>query len=586
MVGVRNMTGSLRAARFFVAALATVWWLGAVAENTAAPEPASGFAPRPSVYAAHAMAVTANPFATDAAEEILALGGSAVDAAIAAQFVLNLVEPQSSGIGGGGFMLHYDAVKRRVAAYDGRETAPHSATPQRFVDSDGRPRPLTDVVATGRSVGVPGLVAMLALAHEKHGKLRWERLLRPAIRLAEQGFPISPRLHHLLDVDRFLRDDPEARALYYRSDGSPLPVGTRLVNTSFAATLRTLSAQGPGTLYHGELAEAIVIAANRHPRGGGDLDVQDLRDYRAIERTPVCGAYRRYRICGMPPPSSGGITVLQLLGILQRTDFSAAANSAAAAHYFAEAGRLAFADRRRYLGDPDFVAVPQSELLDAAYLDRRASLISSKKSFGNAAPGELSQLHGRGDDTAPELPATTHLSIVDGQGNAVAMTSSIEDAFGSRTMVRGFLLNNQLTDFSFQPDELGRPLANQVQGGKRPLSSMAPTLVFDAQDRLYAVLGSPGGAQIINYVAQTLTALLDWHLTAEAALALPHYGSRNGPTELEADSAAADLAPALQRLGHRVELREMNSGTHLIIREGVGWRGAADPRREGTARGD
>jgi gamma-glutamyltranspeptidase/glutathione hydrolase len=289
----------------------------------------------------------------------------------------------------------------------------------------------------------------------------------------------------------------------------------------------------------------------------------------------------------MPPPSSGGITVLQILGILQRTGFNAAApSSPEAVHLFAEAGRLAFADRRRYLGDPGFVAVPQQELLDEHYLDQRARLISSDKSLGSAQPGDLTLAHVLGDDTAPELPATTHISIVDAHGNAVALTSSIEDAFGSRTMLRGFLLNNQLTDFSFQPDEQGRPLANQVQGGKRPLSSMAPTLVFDAQGNLFAVLGSPGGAQIINYVAQALTALLDWHLTPEAALALPHYGSRNGPTELEADTAVTGLVPALQQLGHRVEMREMNSGTHLIVREGGGWRGAADPRREGSARGN
>jgi gamma-glutamyltranspeptidase/glutathione hydrolase len=580
------MTGSLRAARFFAAVLAAAWWIGAAAENTASPEPASGFLPKPSGYAAHAMAVTANSHATDAAEEILALGGSAVDAAIAAQFVLNLVEPQSSGIGGGGFMLHYDAVARHVAAYDGREAAPRKAMPQRFLDNAGRPRPFSEVVATGRSVGVPGLVAMLALAHEQHGKLRWERLLRPAIRLAEQGFPISPRLHHLLEVDGFLRDDPAAKALYYGSAGTPLPVGTRLVNASFAATLRKLAEHGPQAFYRGDLAAEIVAATDRHPKSSGDLDLQDLQEYRAIERAPVCGAYHRYRICGMPPPSSGGITILQLLGILERSDFSAVTpNSPQAMHLFAEAGRLAFADRRRYLGDPDFVAVPQNALLDAGYLDRRARLISADKSLGSAEPGELPQLQGRGDDTAPELPATTHLSIVDAHGNAVAMTSSIEDAFGSRTMVGGFLLNNQLTDFSFQPDDQGRPLANQVQGGKRPLSSMAPTLVFDAQGHLYAVLGSAGGGQIINYVAQTLTALLDWRLSPDAALALPHYGSRNGPTELEADTAAADLLPALQRLGHRVELREMNSGTHLIVRDGSGWRGAADPRREGAARG-
>ncbi len=533
------------------------------------------------------MAVTANPYATEAAVEILVLGGDAVDATIAAQLVLNLVEPQSSGIGGGGFLLYFDAAKKRTVAYDGRETAPAAATAQRFLDAKGNPLPFSETVATGRSVGVPGLVALLALAHEKHGRLRWERLFRPAIRLAESGFAVSPRLRQLLSRDRFLRTDPQARALYYQEDGTPVPIGARLSNPAFAATLRQLAKDGPQAFYRGDIAQDIVAAVAAHPRVPGDLAMKDFATYRAIEREAVCGAYRNYRICGMPPPSSGGIAVLQLLGLLERTDYkSAAPDSFQAVHYFTEAGRLVFADRNRFLGDPDFVSVPRRELLNSHYLDGRALLIDSERSLGRAEPGAIGNPNALADDTAPELAATSHLSIVDGRGNAVALTSSIEAAFGSRIQVRGFLLNNQLTDFSFRPADTGRPAANRVEPGKRPLSSMAPTLIFDSHGLLYAVLGSPGGNQIINYVAQTLTALLDWNMAPDEALALPHFASRNGPTELEKGTSAEALAMPLMRLGHRVELREMTSGLHLIVRSGKGWRGAADPRREGMARGE
>lgn len=583
---LRQYAGSLLAARFFLCC-ACIWLPPALAQDSSAqPEEATGWKEKPSTYARRFMAVTANPYATDAAVEILALGGGAVDAAIAAQLVLNLVEPQSSGIGGGGFLLYFDAARKRTAAYDGRETAPSAATAQRFLDGEGNPLPFSEAVATGRSVGVPGLVALLALAHEKHGRLRWERLLRPAIRLAEQGYAVSPRLNQLLARDHFLRADPQARALYYQGDGTPLPVGARLANPAFAATLRQLAKEGPQAFYRGNIAQDIIATVAAHPKAAGDLAMEDFAAYRAVEREAVCGAYRRYRICGMPPPSSGGIAVLQLLGLLERTAYkSAAPDSPQAVHYFTEAGRLAFADRRRYLADPDFFAVPSRELLNAHYLDARARLINSVRSLGRAPPGAIGDVEALADDTAPELPATSHLSIVDARGNAVALTSSIEASFGSRIQVRGFLLNNQLTDFSFRPADNGRPAANRVEPGKRPLSSMAPTLVFDSRGRLYAVLGSPGGNQIINYVAQALTALLDWNMAPDEALALPHFASRNGPTELEQGTAAAALALPLQRLGHRVEMREMTSGLHLIVRAGHGWRGAADPRREGMARG-
>ena len=535
------------------------------------------------------MAVTANAYATDAAVEILALGGSAIDAAIAAQLVLNLVEPQSSGIGGGGFLLYFDAARKRTVAYDGRETAPGAARAERFLSSEGAPLDFYAAVASGKSVGVPGLIALLALAHEQHGRLRWERLFRPAIRLASDGFVVSSRLHQLLARDRFLKGDEHARALYYQADGAPLPVGAQLSNPELAATLRRLAEEGAQAFYRGEIAKDIVATVAAQARGAGDLVMKDFAAYRALARHPVCGQYRGYRICGMPPPSAGGVSVLQLLGLLERTPFSALPlNSVQAVHLFAEAGRLVFADRRRYLGDPDFVPDTTRALLDRHYLDGRAKLISAGRSMGSAPPGIIGGAQPSGDDTAPELPSTSHLSIVDGLGNAVALTSSIESAFGSRIQVRGFLLNNQLTDFSFRPSQGGLPAVNRVEAGKRPLSSMAPTLVFDRRGRLYAVLGSPGGSQIPNYVAQILTALLDRRVAPDDALALAHYASRNGPTELEQGKTEGALASALERLGHRVEMREMTSGVHLIERakSGGGWIGAADPRREGTARGD
>jgi len=581
----KGKTGSLLAARFFVCCAVSLWSLPALAqEATDGPESASGWQEKPPAYAQHAMVASANAHATDAALEILALGGNAIDAAIAAQFVLNLVEPQSSGIGGGGFLLYFDARTRRVAAYDGRETAPATATAERFVAAGGLPLAWPDAVAGGKSVGVPGLLALLALAHARHGHLRWARLLRPALRLADEGFSVSPRLHHLLQVDPWLRADAAARHLFYQADGAALPVGARLANPLFAETLRQL-AEGPQAFYRGDMARDVVAAIAAHPRAPGDLSAQDLAGYRALERRPICRRYRGYRVCGMPPPSSAGVTLMQMLGLLERTPFAQQAPlSPLAVHYFAEAGRLAYADRRRYLADPDFVAVPVQPLLATPYLDRRVCLILAERSMGRAAPGEIAGAR-RADNSSPEQPGTTHLSIVDAHGNAVALTSSIESAFGSRLMVRGFLLNNQLTDFSFLPSRDGQLVANRVEAGKRPLSSMAPTLVFDRRDRLYAVLGSSGGTRIINDVAQTLTALLDWRMAPAEALALPHYGSRNGPTELEQERAPQALAGSLRALGHRVEMRTMTSGIHLIVRVESGWLGAADPRREGEARG-
>jgi gamma-glutamyltranspeptidase/glutathione hydrolase len=561
------------------AARLLLWLLPALAWAQPQPEAASGFAPRPAVAAERFIAVTANSYATEAAAAMLREGGSAVDAAVAAQLVLGLVEPQSSGLGGGGFLLHWTQRTRRLVAYDGRETAPRRATAERFAGMDFRA-----AVASGKSIGTPGLPALLATAHARHGRLAWKRLFEPAVALAEDGFVVSPRLAMLLRDDAFLRGDEAARRLYYREDGSAAEAGSRLRNPAFARTLRALADEGVAAFYGGRIAADIVAGARA---GGGDLEQADLAGYRVKIRTPVCGRYRDWRICGMPPPSSGGVTTIELLGLLERTPFAAAApQSPQAVHWFAEAGRLAYADRDRYLGDADFVVVPQAGLLAPAYLDARARRMAADRSLGKAPPGDPAGGVPRDEARAPELPATTHLSIVDAEGNAVAMTTSVEDAFGSRRMAAGFLLNNQLTDFAFQPFDASRPVANRVEPGKRPLSSMAPTMAFDRRGRLVAVVGSAGGSRIINYVAQTLVAVLDWRLPPDAALALPHFGSRNGPTELERGPFAEETSLRLRALGHETTSVDMTSGTQLIVRSGGRWLGAADPRREGAAAGE
>ena len=505
------------------------------------------------------MVSAAHPLAARAGYEVLERGGSAVDAAIAVQLVLGLVEPESSGIGGGAFLLHWSEREKKLRSYDGRETAPAAARPGRFLDASGKPLRFMQAVVGGRSVGVPGVFRMLELAHQQHGRLPWADLFQPAIELAEKGFPLSPRLHALLESEQALRADPAARALYYGK-----AVGEPIVNRDYGATLRIVAAQGARAFYDGAIAADIVQAVRAR---GGDLSAADMAAYQAREREPVCGMYRVWRVCSMAPPSSGGVAVLQILGILERTPFvKAPAQSAQALHYFSEAGRLAYADRARYLGDPDRVAVPVERLLAPAYLAARARLIG-ERSMRRALPGDMEG-------------GTSHYSIVERNGDAVAMTTTIEAGFGSRVMVRGFLLNNELTDFDFLP---GGP--NEVGPAKRPRSSMAPTMVFDREGRLQLLVGSPGGSLIINYVARTLVAVLDWGLDIQAAIEAPNYGSRNGPSEIERGSAYERLVPQLEARGHEVRVMEMESGLHGIERTSRGWRGGADPRREGVALG-
>ncbi len=549
------------------------------------PEPATGTQARAATHARRFMVAAANPLAVEAGVEALRTGGSAVDAAIVVQMVLGLVEPQSSGIGGGAFLLHWARAEKRLRGYDGRETAPAAARPGRFLDASGAPLAPAEASASGRAVGVPGVLRMLEAAHRRHGRIAWAKLFDPAILLAEQGFPMSPRLHKLLEGERALRTDAAARALYYGDDDRPRPVGALIFNPEYAATLRAIAAFGADAFYTGAIAEDVVRAVAAHRRRG-DLSSEDLLRYHAVEREPVCGYYRARRICSMGPPA-GGVTVLQILGILERTPFHRAApGSADALHLFSEAARLAYADRARYLADPAFVRQPVAGLLEFDYLESRAAKIG-ERSMAHAAPGTPRGAPASlGGDASAEPAGTSHLSIVDVRGDAVAMTSTIESAFGSRIMVRGFLLNNELTDFSHSAGSGSRTAANRVEPGKRPRSAMSPTFVFGRDGQLQAVLGSAGGPPIIAYVAKALVAMLDWGLDAQSAVALPNFGSRNGPTEIERGSDYEALAPALRERGHEVLLIDLTSGTQAIERVAGGWRGGADPRREGAAQGE
>ncbi len=555
------------------------------AQADANPEIATGVQHRPVVRAKHFMAVAANPLASEAGAAVLERGGSAVDAAIAMQLVLALVEPQSSGLGGGAFMLAWDARSAKLKSYDGREAAPATAVPERFL-KDGKAMRFGDAVNSGLAVGTPGLLRMLELAHRRHGRLPWAELFTRAIELAERGFPVSPRLHRQISQNADLAKQADARA-YFLPDGQPAAVGYRLKNPQLAAVLKRVAKEGSDAFYKGTIARDIVAAVHAHAVPG-DLSEADLRDYRPLEREPVCGNYRVYLLCGMGPPSSGGVAVLQMLGMLEQYPIGLLQpGDTLAVHYFAEAGRLAFADRDLYLGDPAFTAVPVRGLLDPVYLKQRGALIDARRSMGKAPPGRPEGVAlALGEGVVADIPSTSHLVAVDGQGNAVSMTTTIEAEFGSKIFVRGFLLNNQLTDFSLAPtDDHGRPVANRVEPGKRPRSSMAPFAVFE-QGKLKMVLGSPGGSAIINYVAKTLVAMIDWKLDVQQAIALPNMGSRNKDTEIEEGTSLADREPALEAMGHNVKLLPFPSGVHAIVVGLDGLEGGADPRREGVARGD
>jgi gamma-glutamyltranspeptidase/glutathione hydrolase len=562
------------------------------AQLPAAPEAASGWIDKKPVESRRFMVAAANPLATDAGYAILRAGGNAIDATIAVQLVLGLVEPQSSGLGGGAFLLYHDARSGKLLAYDGRETAPAAATPDRFLGADGKPLAFYDAVVGGRSVGVPGIVKLLETVHRRHGKLPWARLFEGAVALAETGFSISPRLHTLIASETHW-SQPRARDYFVTADGNARAIGTTLANPAYARTLRTLAAQGAKAFYEGPIADDIVRTVREAPRNPGDLTREDLARYTIKVRAPVCHRYRAYRLCGMPPPSSGGLAVLQVLGMLEPYDIASMGPASFwSVHFVSEAERLAFADRAVYVADPDFFPLPRG-LLDDDYLHARSLLISAHRSLGTAKPGDPVRHDAEpkaiayGRDAAAEFPSTSQVVVVDGDGNAVSMTTTIEYQFGSRLMTEGgFLLNNELTDFSFAPVADGRPVANRVEPGKRPRSSMAPIIAYDAKGRVAIVTGSPGGSMIINYVVKTLVAIIDWRMNPQAAIDVPNFGSRNGPTELEKNTAVAALGAKLAAMGHAVSVVEQTSGVQAIVRTPHGFVGGADPRREGTVRGD
>ena len=578
--------------------------LGALAASPAfaevpqkAPEIATAYAEKSGWTSQKFMVAAANPLAADAGYQMLKKGGSAIDAAIATQLVLTLVEPQSSGIGGGAFLLYSTA--KGVQAFDGRETAPAAADEHLFQNADGSPVSRATGVVGGRSVGAPGVLRMLELAHKEHGKLPWATLFGPAIKLAHGGFPVSQRLNGLLNWDQALKRDPVAAAYFYDKEGKAWPVGHVLKNPQLARTLREIARGGADAFYQGRIARDIAAKVASHPTNPGKLTAQDIAGYQAKVRVPVCSDYKAWTVCGMPPPSSGGIAIAQMLGILEVKDIRPyppvdGVLDAQAIHLFSEAGRLAYADRNRYVADTDFVPLPGNgvaSMLDKTYLAQRAALIGDK-SMGKAMPGTPPGMQvAWGMDNALQRPSTSHLVAVDAFGGGLSMTTSVEDAFGSRQMVDGFLLNNQLTDFSFDSRDADGPIANRVEAGKRPRSAMSPTLVFEkGTHKLVLATGSPGGSSIINYVAKVLVGTMDWGLNVQQAISLPNFGSRNGPTELEKDRAPAAQVEALQAMGHEVRVIEQNSGLQGIMRLNAHgkdfWFGGADPRREGMVRGD
>lgn len=547
------------------------------------PEAATGLIVKKAVYGNQFMVVAANPYASKAGFRILEQGGSAVDAAIAVQLMLALVEPQSSGLGGGTFMLYWDNQKKKMTSFDGRETAPSAATSALFLDNQGKPLKWVDAVVGGRSVGVPGLMATLKKAHDHYGKLPWPMLFEDAIALAENGFIVSPRLEKLLSMNfnPGIHTLPEINQ-YFFPNGKSVKAGDLLINKKLANVYRSIAKEGIDVFYKGWLATKIVDKVQNSAISPGLLSMNDMATYQVIEREPVCGGYREFNICGMAPPSSGGIAVIQILGQLQPFELSKyQPNDVEAIHLYTQSSRLAFADRNRYVADADFVQVPTAGLIEPEYIAKRSALINSKQDMGEASAGTPDGAFALADDNAIERPSTSHFSIIDGQGNAVSMTSSIENGFGSALMIEGFILNNQLTDFSLAPKKDGQWVANRVEANKRPRSSMAPMMIFNKDNSLKLLVGSPGGSRIINYVAQTIIGVLDWQLDPQEAINLPKVTNRNYVTTLERGTEAESLKPLLEAKGHKVEVRDLNSGVHAIEVTKTGFVGGADPRREG-----
>ena len=540
-----------------------------------------------SVTSENWMVAAANPLAVEAGAKVLRAGGSAADAMVAVQVVLGLVEPQSSGLGGGAFLVWYDAATGQLTTLDGRETAPLEATPTLFQDENGEPLKFFDAVVGGLSVGTPGTPALLEEAHRRWGRSPWPSLFADGIALADDGFLVSPRLASLVEKDaERLSRFPETAA-YFLPDGKPLEQGQRLLNPEYAETLRTLATEGSAGFYGGEIAAGIVSTVRNAPGNPGILSGVDLALYQVIERDAVCANYRAYEVCGMGPPSSGALTVGQILGMLDGYDLAAMGpEDANAWRLIGDASRLAFADRGRYMADEDFVPMPTQGLVDPAYLSERGELLSGDGALAEVAPGnpEFDHASNWADDISIELPSTSHISIVDQYGNVLSMTTTIENGFGSRLMTNGFLLNNELTDFSFKTHSNGVPIANRLEPGKRPRSSMSPTIVMQDGAPVLAI-GSPGGSRIIGYVAKSIIAWADWGMDVQQALSLPHLVNRFGTYDVEQGTGAEGFSDALVDLGYEVNSRDLTSGLHAIEIGDV-LVGGADPRREGIALGE
>ena len=562
--------------------------------STQDPQPEVGFGweDKQSVSGKEFMVSAANPLAVQAGYDVLKSGGTAADAMIAVQLMLNLAEPQSSGIGGGAFMLYWDAASNSLTTLDGRETAPAAAVPERFLDADGQKIPFGKAISGGQSVGVPGALRLMEAAHERFGRKDWASLFESTIKMSENGFEVSPRLAKSIvaaqEKERFIDVFPATKAYFFDDGGSPVQEGSLLKNPAFADTLRIIAEQGVDAFYTGPIAEDIVKAVADTSIVTNNITLEDMKDYQVKDRPAICTPYRAYDVCGMGPPTSGGLTVGQILGVLGQYDVKTMGWTAEFAHLYAEAAKLAYADRGLYLADADFVQVPVKGLLDADYIRSRAALIDLSKASDKRVAGvppmqtalQLSPTQNTG------RPGTSHIVIRDSYGNALSMTTTIETGFGSRVFVRGFLLNNELTDFDRQPSIDGRLVANRVEGGKRPRSSMSPTIVFKDNEP-YLLIGSPGGSRIINYVAKTIVAVLDWDMDPQDAIETGHFLHRNGKTlDLEQATTAAGFQENLEAKGHTVAVRDLNSGLHAILINDGELIGAADPRREGVAMGE
>ncbi|WP_318476039.1 gamma-glutamyltransferase [Photobacterium leiognathi] len=554
------------------------------ASDNIEPEPTISQQSQQLVKGKEWMIAAANKYASEAGADVLSKGGSAVDAMITAQLVLGLVEPQSSGIGGGGFLVYWDNDNNQMTTFDGRETAPFAATPRLFQDNQGKPLKFYDAVVGGRSVGTPGTIKLLWRSHQQYGKLAWKSLFLPAIKLAKDGFIVSPRLAAMIEQDaqhlsRFL----ETKAYFFDNDGNPIKAGTKLTNPAYASTLRQIADYGPKAFYQGDIARDIVEAVQQAEGNPGVLNTMDLASYSVKQREPICAPYRQYQVCGMGPPSSGALTLGQILAMLNHYPLAKlGADNVESWRLIGDASRLAFADRSRYMADNDYVPMPTRGLLDPTYIAQRAALLQGKQALTKVEPGSPPWDHAQKQTSneAIELPSTTHLSIVDKEGNVVSLTSTIENSFGSRLMVRGFLLNNELTDFSFRSQIDGVPVANRIEPGKRPRSSMTPTIVMKDNQPVLTI-GSPGGSQIIGYVAKTLVAYLDWGMDLQQAINLPNMNNRFGTFELEQNTAATAWAPKLEKLGYKTQIKDLNSGIQAISIAPEQLTGAADPRREG-----